>query len=53
LSHARQNPGISGRGIVTPQKRLKVIIKGGVRRLAMNAFGVSAAIICPNVIEKN
>src|SRR2546423_2333568 len=53
LSHACQNSGIKGREIVTPQKRPNVIIIGGLRRFAMNALGVTAATICPSVIEKN
>ena len=38
---------------MTPQKRPKVTKVGGLSRLAMNTFGVSAAIICPAVMEKN
>jgi hypothetical protein len=30
-----------------------VIMIGGLRRFATNAFGVSAATICPTVTEKN
>jgi hypothetical protein len=39
--------------MVTPQKRPNVIIIGGLRRFAMNALGVIAAITSPSVIEKN
>jgi len=53
LSQSRQKAGIEGFGMVTPQKRPKVIMIGGLRRLAMNAFGVRAAIICPTVMAKN
>ena len=53
LSQEPQKAGILGRGMVTPQKRPKVIMMGGLRRFAMNALGVSAATICPTVIAKN
>ena len=53
LSQEPQKAGMLGRGMVTPQKRPKVIMMGGLRRFAMNALGVSAATICPTVIAKN
>jgi hypothetical protein len=53
LSQEPQKAGMLGRGMVTPQKRPKVIMIGGLRRFAMNALGVSAATICPTVIAKN
>lgn len=39
--------------MVTPQKRPKVMRIGGLRRFAMNALGVRAAIVCPRVMAKN
>ena len=53
LSQEPQKAGMLGRGMVTPQKRPKVIMMGGLRRFAMNALGVRAATICPTVIAKN
>ena len=51
--HARQNPGMEGTGMVTPQKREKRIMMKGFMREEMNALGVSAAMAWPNVTEKN
>src|SRR5271170_6960803 len=50
---ARQNPGMEGTGMVTPQKREKRIMMKGFMREEMNALGVSAAMAWPNVTEKN
>lgn len=50
---ARQNPGIEGAGMVTPQKSEKRIMMKGFMREEMNALGVKAAIAWPRVTEKN
>ena len=42
--HARQNPGMEGAGMVTPQKREKRIMMKGLIKEEMNALGVRAAI---------
>ncbi len=52
-SQALQNFGICGWGIVTPQKRANVMIRKGLRSMAIKLLGVQAEIIWPRVTEKS
>lgn len=52
-SQTRQNFGIRGFGMATPQKRAKTMTMNGLRREEMKEEGVSAAIIWPAVTEKS
>ena len=44
-SQERQNPGICGAGMVTPQKRAKVMMMKGFSSIDMKEDGVRAEIV--------